>query len=407
MRVPRLRPSFSLADLFLAAIKCDSKSENLFERSFAEKFSFPYGLFFPYGRSALFSLLGAMEWKDAEVVIPAYTCVVMPHAVVLSGNQVRFVDCRPNHFNVSPEDLSSVLSSTTKMVIPTPLFGYPLEEKVYKETILQASPQAFILHDAAQSYRSNNFDEKYLAQADGAIFSLGVGKLLCSIYGGMLLLRDKNVFQAVKEFRDHHFSLPSKIQSFKKWAYGLAVWSAFRNPLLNVTDFLEKKTNLLYRFTDYYYGKQGPTLPSDLEERSTALEAQLGRIQLTKFNDILKRRKDIAFFYEQSLAKAGIPFFESNEGTTYSQFPLVVEFREQMVQELFEMGIQVGSLVDYSCPELPGYESYKGTCPNAYWFANRMINLPIWDGISRSQAERTMQALQIIRDKHPGVFPII
>ena len=92
MRVPRLRPSFSLADLFQAAIKCDSESESLFERSFAEKFSFPYGLFFPYGRSALFSLLGAMEWKDAEIVMPAYTCVAMPHAVDLSGNQDRFVD---------------------------------------------------------------------------------------------------------------------------------------------------------------------------------------------------------------------------------------------------------------------------------------------------------------------------
>ena len=407
MRVPRLRPSFSLADLFQAAIKCDSESESLFERSFAEKFSFPYGLFFPYGRSALFSLLGAMEWKDAEIVMPAYTCVVMPHAVHLSGNKVRFVDCPSHHFNVSPEDFSSVLSSATKMVIPTPLFGYPLEGKDYKETLCQASSQAFVLHDAAQSYRNTNPDEKHLAQADGAIFSLGVGKLLCSLYGGMLLLRDKNVFQAVKEFRDHHFSLPAKIKSFKKWAYGLAVWSAFRNPLLNVSDFLEKKTNLLYRFTSYCDGQQGPTLPSDVEERATALEAQLGRIQLTKFNDILKRRKDIAFFYEQSLAKAGIPFFDSNESTTYSQFPLVVECREQMVQELFEMEIQVGSLVDYSCTELPGYESHKGTCPNASWFANRMINLPIWDGISRFQAEKTIQALQRLQDRYPDVFPTL
>ena len=407
MRVPRLRPSFSLADLFNAAIKCDSKSESLFERSFAEKFSFPYGLFFPYGRSALFSLLGAMEWKGAEIVMPAYTCVVMPHAVVLSGNQVRFVDCPSNHFNVSPEDLSSVLSSTTKMVIPTPLFGYPLERKDYKKTILQASPQAFILHDAAQSYKNTNSDENPLDQADGAIFSFGVGKLLCSLYGGMLLLRDKDIFQAVKEYRDHYFSLPSRIQSFKKWAYGLAVWSAFRNPVLNITDFLEKKTNLLYRFTDYYYGKQGPTLPSNLEEKPTSIEAQLGRIQLTKFNDILKRRKDIASFYEQNLAKAGIPFFECNVGATYSQFPLVIECRDQMVQELFEMGIQVGSLIDYACPDLPGYESHKGTCPNASWFADRMINLPIWDGISRFQAKKIIRALQILQDRHSNIFPVL
>ncbi len=66
-----------------------------------------------------------------------------------------------------------------------------------------------------------------------------------------------------------------------------------------------------------------------------------------------------------------------------------------------------GILVDYSCPELPGYESHKGTCPNASWFANRMINLPIWDGISRFQAEKTIQALQRLQDRYPDVFPTL
>jgi len=405
MKVPRLRPSFSLGDLFHAAIWREPKSERLFEQSFAEKFGFPYGLFFPYGRSAVSSLLGAMGWENAEVVLPAYTCVVVPHAIVLSGNKVRFVDCEPNHFNVSPKAISKILSPSTKMVIPTPLFGYPINSQGYAEAISQKSPEAFILCDAAQSYGATGFGKGYFYKADGAFFALGVGKILCSLYGGMLLLRDKNIFNAVKEFRDYHFTHPRINKFLNQLVYGLAVWAAFRDPFLNLASFLERQTNLLYRFTDYYYGKQGPCLPSDYQERATSLQAKLGMVQLARYDDIIKRRREIASFYEQVLSKAGIPIFPTTKGGTYSHFPLVIENRDQVIDELFKMGIQVGRLIEYACPDLPGYTNYRGVCPNASWFGAKMINIPIWDGLTHSQAKKTTDALQKLLERNPNLFP--
>ena len=57
-----------------------------FENKFAAKFKAKYGAAFLYGRSGLYALLKSLGLKNCEVIMPAYTCVVVANAVVYSGN---------------------------------------------------------------------------------------------------------------------------------------------------------------------------------------------------------------------------------------------------------------------------------------------------------------------------------
>jgi len=405
--IPRLRPPFSLGELLKASIRPANDAIGRFEREFAEKFGFSHGLFFPYGRSALYALLRALEWRGEEVVLPAYICVVVPNAIVLSGNRVRFVDSEPDHFNVSAEGLSLYLSPSTKMIIPTPLYGFPVDRRGYEEAIARRAPRAFVLWDIAQAYGVKDQDGLQTDHAHGAFVGLGMGKLLSSIEGGMLLLRDEAIYRKVRDHRRKCFSSSGAIRSLKKWILGIGTYWALREPFLSLTDWLESRSDLLDRYNGEIPVDRGPFLPDNAMEMPTALQAKLGSLQLLDYERIIAHRRETASRYEMKLKEAGFPLFSSPSPIppTFAQFPLRVGDRERVQTALRKHGIQARASVPHACSDLAGYEAHRGRCPNAALHARRILVLPNWYGMTLSQVDRVVEGLIRCRNEEPDIFP--
>ena len=70
-------------------------------KGFAEKFQAIDAVAFPYGRSAQWAFLKALGIENAEIIMPAYTCSVVAHAVTLSGNEPRFIDIDLHDYNMN------------------------------------------------------------------------------------------------------------------------------------------------------------------------------------------------------------------------------------------------------------------------------------------------------------------
>ena len=98
--IPKLKPDLSWREIS-TLFKCNQEEDvTNFERAFAKLMDQRHGIFFPYGRTAQFVLLKALGIHGKEVICPAYTCVVVPHAIVTGGNEPVFVDCLPDSFNM-------------------------------------------------------------------------------------------------------------------------------------------------------------------------------------------------------------------------------------------------------------------------------------------------------------------
>ena len=53
------------------------------------------------GRAALYLLLKSIEKNEQnEIIIPAYTCIVIPNAIRYAGYQVKYVDIEEKTFNI-------------------------------------------------------------------------------------------------------------------------------------------------------------------------------------------------------------------------------------------------------------------------------------------------------------------
>ena len=376
-----IRTNLLLTDLWRAGRIRRDNAVSALEQGFAERFGFPFGLLFPYGRVALHALLTALEWRDREILCPAYTCDVVPHTVAATGNRVVYVDSAADHFLSGAEEWKAAASSQTAMAIVTPLFGYQVE-KNGEQSIRSVAPNVFVLYDEAQSYGTVDGGGFQMRDADGALFSLGLGKFMSALTGGVLLLRDAALYRAVRTIRDGSRAA-SAAHTFKLITKGVASWTAFREPAVT---FLE-------RLSDWI------SLPSaDSSDWAvpdvafSAYQAEIGLQQFHRIDATIDHRRNIGEFYDRRLTKEGFRTFTHTHTPTWPRFPWPASDREATKRGLRSLGVQLGGFLSTACADMP----------KATLWARSMVNLPIWRGLTLTQAGKVIDALACLRDRNPA-----
>jgi dTDP-4-amino-4,6-dideoxygalactose transaminase len=396
----RVRSNLNLEDLWLGVWDRRTKPRQALEDAFTKRFGFQYAFLFPSARGALRALLQSLALRDAEVLVPAYLCAEVPYAVTASGNRVKFVDSAPGHFLPTSAQWHSAATPKTRMAIITPLFGYPVDPDC-QSAISRVAPGAFILFDEAQSYGAMDSSGLQMRNADGALFSLGLGKMAVGLSGGMLLLRDAGLRDAVDHCRTTQFARPTARHALQLAAKAVAAWAAFREPALTGLDFLERKLGITAaeasdrppRFDEAGVAKPAP-LPS-------ALQARIGLRQLDRLDSFLAARRRIGRYYEDRLRAEGFGTFRCVATPNWTRYPFAVVNRQPVIAAFRDAGVQISRYLAYSCAELPLYREGRQNLPNASRWARRMLSLPNWYGIELSQADRVLQALFRLRSRNP------
>src|SRR5262245_5582390 len=102
-----------------------------YEASFAAVFGPNYSAFsFWKARVALYALLKALQLEESdEVILPGYTCVVVPNAVRFSGAQPVYADIAKGQYNLDPESVEQRITPRTRALIIQHTYGVPAEVK--------------------------------------------------------------------------------------------------------------------------------------------------------------------------------------------------------------------------------------------------------------------------------------
>jgi dTDP-4-amino-4,6-dideoxygalactose transaminase len=397
----RVRSNLVIVDLLRAAAPGAGEPATALEDAFAARFGFPYALLFPYARTALYALLRALRCSGTTVLCPAYICAEVPFAVTQSGNEVRFVDSAADHFLPGLSEWRAAISANTAMAIITPLFGYPVDKNA-EIAIRAEAPGTFLLYDESLSYGVEDDRGAQMRDADGALFSFGLGKMVTALSGGMLLLRDTAVFQAVRAFRAAHCAPPSHARTLGRVAKGLAAWTAFREPALSVLDFAAHRLRLLPVDADDWTPTGAPRLPADGMIMPSPYQAKLGLGQFAKLQQVQAARQNIGRHYEQRLRQGSLRTFDHAHVPTWPRYPWPAAQRDKVVWALRRRGVQASIFLPYSCADLPAYRRQGPGCPNAARWARSMINLPNWYGMTIDQAERVVGILLELKEKDPA-----
>lgn len=391
--IPRLKPYLGWEEV-LAPLKRNASVAG-FEQDFAGLFNTQRAIAFPYGRSALWAFFKALGIEGAEIVQPAYTCSVVAHATVLSGNIPVFVDCSLEDYNMDLGAFAQAITSKTRAVIPTHIFGYPIDidrvEQIVRAAEKKHGHKIWIIQDCAHSFDAHWNGRSVVTAGDGALFGLGISKLITSIFGGMFTTDNEEVAAKLRGFRDAQFSHQGWIKSLRRYLYLLAVYPAFWDPAYGLVYWLQEHTPFLNRLTKAYHLDDKIHFPPDHLDQLTRAEAAVGSAQLGKYSRIIQRRRAIAAVYHKlDRSNPDFIFPPNGEGTTYSHFAIRTARKQDAMTFFASHGVQLGELIEYSMPHHPAYREYvKGeNFPNALLCSQSMINLPIHPGLSDRQVEK-------------------
>jgi dTDP-4-amino-4,6-dideoxygalactose transaminase len=379
--IPRFKPQYNYLE-WLAALKPIKGNVPKYEQAFATRFGCEYGVMFSHGRTGIYALLKVWGLENAEVICPAYTCVVVPHAIVLSNNIPVFVDCGDHQFNMSLEGIREAITEKTRVVIPTHLFGYPMDVERIQQIVLEAERKykhkIYVIQDCAHSYGARWGDTLVSEYGDAAVFGSNISKIINSVFGGMVITRNKGLAQQLRLWRQENLFDLGWRKSVVRFLYFVAVNLAFNHTLYGLVNWLERKKLLDY-FVKYYADDE-IDFPRDWNYAPSELEARIGLVQLSKYEKIVALRKKNALkVINEMQGKDGIWLLPYDDHATYSHIVAVVDNRDEWVEKYLRRGMQLGTLIEYSIPMMPAYEKYRKTIPpNSVFYSKSLINFPVY-----------------------------
>src|SRR5512136_487707 len=109
MIIPRYHPYLNFDEMK----SLYDSSENVvqkFERNFAKLVGSKYAVTFSHGRSALYCILKSLDIERKEILIPSYTCGIVPSVIIDTGNSIRFADISLADYNMIVDDAIKKIS---------------------------------------------------------------------------------------------------------------------------------------------------------------------------------------------------------------------------------------------------------------------------------------------------------
>lgn len=355
----------------------------LFEQAFAKKFSAVDAVAFPYGRSAQWAFFEALGIKGSEVIMPAYTCSVVAHAVSLSGNMPRFVDIELDDYNMKLDAVEAAINEKTRAIIATHTFGYPQDidrlERIVEYAEKRFGHKVWLMQDCCHAFGAEWNGRLVGSSGDVAVYALNVSKVITSIFGGMLTFQDPELAQTVRAWRDGRFKDASLIKAIKRRLYLLSAMVAFSDIFYRITWFIQERSNLLNWATRAYHLDELIHFPPDFDENMLDFEAMVGLVQLEKYDEIIQLRRRCSSWYNDLLSSVptySLPPLRS--GATYSHYVVRVSDREAVKSEWAQRGVELGELIQYSIPHLAAYGAHaEDEFPNAKFASLTTVNFPV------------------------------
>lgn len=390
--IPRFQPTIGHREIaaLVRAGAPDAVAE--YEAAFAKAMNQSFGVAFPYGRTALRILLETWGLEAAEIICPAYTCVVVPHAVVTSGNRPVFVDSQQDA-NMNLAAAERAITRNTRALIATSIFGHPINLDEFDQ-LKRRHPGLLIVQDCAHSFSCEWNGRPVQSSGDAAIYGCNISKIATSVFGGMITTDDPELAARIRQQRNKRLEPASLWKSILRGLYLPAAGLAFTPALYSLIDVL-RRTGALSGLEDYY-DPNAIDMPDDHLVALTQLEARVGAVQSKRIHEFIAARRKYAELYRELLA--GLPsieFLPSPAGSSFSHIAAIVQNPAEAIAAAKCRGIELGRIIDYSCPQMPCYAPLAGSgeWPMAAFFAKHVINLPVSGKFNANRTTKVATAL--------------
>ncbi|HIV42007.1 MAG TPA: DegT/DnrJ/EryC1/StrS family aminotransferase [Candidatus Mediterraneibacter guildfordensis] len=319
---------------------------------------------------------------EDEVIVPAYTYTASASVVCHVGARLVLIDSQKESLEMDYEALENAITENTKAIIPVDLGGIPCDyDRIFsiaeqKKHLFKASNdiqktigRVAICTDAAHAFGAQWHGRMVGSIADMSSFSFHAVKNLTTAEGGALTwnipgIDDEELYHQAQLYSLHGQSKDALAKT------QLGAWE---------------------------YDIVGPWYKCNM----TDIMAGIGLAQLSRYEGILERRKEIISRYDAAFKKLGVqvlPHYtddHQSSGHLYiTRVPGIgLEQRQEIIVKMAEAGIATN--VHYK--PLPMMTAYKKLgfdikdYPNAYKQFKNEITLPLHTKLTDEEVEYVIE----------------
>jgi perosamine synthetase len=339
------------------------------------------GLFWK-GRVALYAILRALGIGPGdEVVVPAFTCVVVPNAVMYTGAVPVYVDIDESTYTPDVAAVRAAIGPRTRAILAQNTFG--LSSDVDALATVAAPHGVVVLDDCTHGLGGAYRGKPNGAAAHAAFYSTQWSKPISTGLGGIAVTPDS--------------VLARELRALERTARDpTLVEQALLGAMLVARERVATPRTL--RFGRGVYralGRGGlvpgsssrgelesPVMPSNFLTRMSQLQAELGTRRLGALSSTVLKRRAVAERYSRWLTVRGRTAVHEPSACTHAflRYPLRVRGRDGFLDEARRRGLDLGDW--FRSPLYPirgeltrwGYRS--GASPVAERVAAEIVNLP-------------------------------
>ena len=323
-----------------------------------------------------------------EVILPAYTYCASANVIIHSGATPVMVDISKEDFNISIEKIKEAITPNTKAIIAVDIAGFPCDyDAIYKvieekrshfsanNELQKQLGRILLISDAAHSFGATMEGKVSGALADISCFSFHAVKNLTTAEGGAIC-----------------FNLPGTFNHEE-------IYRLFNTLILHgqSKDALAKTKKGNWR-----YDVEEPGFKCNM----TDIQSAIGLVELERYEENLKRRKEIFERYTNALSQfdwAITPkYIDDRRETCYHLYLLRIKGvterqRDEIMQYIFDQDVSV-NVHFQPLPILTAYKK-RGFKMEDYpetWnkYANE-ISLPVYFNLTNEQVDIVIEAVKV------------
>jgi perosamine synthetase len=334
-----------------------------FERAFSSYVGVPYAMALPSCTSGLHLALAAMGVGHGdEVIVPDITWIATAAPINYVGATPVFADVDATTWCIDPDSLEAAITPRTKAIITVDLYGNMAD---YDRILAIAQKHHLrVIEDAAEAAGARYHEGRAGSFGDVGVFSFHGSKTLTTGEGGMLVTKNKELFDRANFLRDHG-----------------------RAP----GDFSFENSEVAFKY------------------KMSSMQAALGLAQTERLDELITKKREIFRWYSERLS--GIPgILLNNPGPgvhgTYWMVSIVWEDRFGVNKKDVRDALAVHSMDTrpFFSPlsslgayqNLPGIEDYRQKNPVSYRLRDNGINLPSSLTLEENQVDLICSVVQKI-----------
>jgi dTDP-4-amino-4,6-dideoxygalactose transaminase len=314
------------------------------EEKLKNLFNVDYLLLVTNGTIAIQMALKALKIQG-EVITTPYSYVATTSSLLWENCIPRFCDIDPETFNIDPSKLENLISSQTKAILATNVYGYPCEIEAIQEVADKYGLK--VIYDSAHCFGTEINGKSILSFGDISTISFHATKLFHTVEGGAIVCQSKEMYDELVLLRNFGHTSPTT------------------------------------------FGSMG------INAKMNEFSAAMGLLNLNYIDDIMSRRKRQWDLYKSLLSEIGLNAASYKFDFNKAYFPLVLKSEAFLLHVLSEMEKENIHLRRYFYPSLnelsflPIYDA----CPISEDISRRVICLPLYHELSEMDMRFIVQKL--------------